>query len=67
MAIKAQAPVVPVACTAPPTRCRAEVLGEARVVRIVVGPPIPTEGLTVDDRDRLTTAVRDRMQDMLAD
>jgi hypothetical protein len=34
-------------------------------VRVEVGAPIPTAGLTLDDRDRLAQAVRDRMQAML--
>jgi 1-acyl-sn-glycerol-3-phosphate acyltransferase len=66
MAIKAQAPVVPVAL-----RGTAEAMPRGRfwvkptLVRVDVGEPIPTEGLTIDDRDRLMTAVRDRMQAML--
>jgi 1-acyl-sn-glycerol-3-phosphate acyltransferase len=68
MAIKAQAPVVPVALHGTADAMpRGRFWVKPGVVRIVVGPPIPTEGLTVDDRDRLTTTVRDRMQDMLAD
>ena len=67
MAIKAQAPVVPVALHGTADAMpRGRFWVKPGVVRIVVGPPIPTEGLTVDDRDRLTTTVRDRMQDMLA-
>ena len=66
MAIKAQAPVVPVALHG-----TAEAMPRGRfwvkpsVIRVEVGEPIPTTGLTIDDRDRLTTTVRDRMQAML--
>jgi 1-acyl-sn-glycerol-3-phosphate acyltransferase len=35
------------------------------VVRVEVGPPIPTAGLTLDDRDRLMATVRARLQTML--
>jgi hypothetical protein len=35
------------------------------VVRVDVGAPIATLGLTIDDRDRLMEAVRARMQAML--
>jgi len=66
MAIKAQAPVVPVALHG-----TAEAMPRGRfwvkpcVIRVEVGEPIPTAGLTTDDRDRLTATVRDRMQAML--
>ncbi len=66
MAIKAQAPVVPVALHG-----TAEAMPRGRfwvkpsVIRVEVGEPIPTAGLTLNDRDRLTTTVRDRMQAML--
>jgi 1-acyl-sn-glycerol-3-phosphate acyltransferase len=66
MAIKAQAAVVPVALHG-----TAEAMPRGRfwvkptLVRVEVGEPISTAGLTIDDRDRLMTAVRDRMQAML--
>lgn len=66
MAIKAQAPIVPVALHG-----TAEAMPRGRfwvtptVIRVEIGAPIPTAGLTIDDRDRLTTIVRDRMQAML--
>ncbi len=67
MAIKAQAPVVPVALHGTADAMpRGRFWVKPGVVRIEVGAPIPTTGLTVDDRDRLTTTVRERMQDMLA-
>ena len=46
------------AASAPPRRCRAGGSGSGPdVVRVEVGEPIPTAGLTLDDRDRL---MRDR-------
>jgi 1-acyl-sn-glycerol-3-phosphate acyltransferase len=66
MAIKAQVPVVPVALHG-----AAEVMPRGRfwvkpgIVRVEVGPPIPTAGLTLDDRDRLMETVRARLQAML--
>jgi len=66
MAIKAEAPVVPVALHG-----TADVMPRGRfwvkpgVVRVVVGPPIPTAGLTLHDRDRLMETVRERLQEML--
>lgn len=66
MAITAQAPVVPVALNG-----TEEVMPRGRfwvrpgVVRIDVGAPISTAGLTLDDRDRLMATVRGRLQEML--
>jgi len=66
MAIKAQVPVVPVALHG-----TAEAMPRGRfwvkpgVVRVEVGEPIPTVGLTLDDRDRLMKTVRGRLQAML--
>ena len=67
MAIKGRAPVVPVALHG-----TAEAMPRGRfwvrpgVVRVEVGEPIPTDGLTIDDRDRLMDTVRSRLQSMLA-
>jgi 1-acyl-sn-glycerol-3-phosphate acyltransferase len=67
MAIKAQVPVVPVALHG-----TAEAMPRGRfwvrpgVVRVEVGEPIPTAGLTIHDRDRLMETVRARLQTMLA-
>jgi 1-acyl-sn-glycerol-3-phosphate acyltransferase len=66
MAIKAQAPVVPVALLG-----TAEAMPRGRfwvrpgVVGVEVGEPIPTAGMTLDDRDRLMATVRERLQRML--
>jgi len=66
MAIKAQVPVVPVALHG-----TAEAMPRGRfwvkpgVVRVEVGEPVSTAGLTLEDRDRLTETVRGRLQAML--
>jgi 1-acyl-sn-glycerol-3-phosphate acyltransferase len=66
MAIKAQAPVVPVALhgTAD-AQPRGRFWVKPTTVRVEVGAPIPTAGLTLDDRDRLAATVRERLQAML--
>ncbi|MGE0123483.1 MAG: lysophospholipid acyltransferase family protein [Vicinamibacterales bacterium] len=67
MALKAQAPIVPVAVTGGRDAMRR---GSAivRPVRMSVriGAPVPTAGLTVDDRDRLIDAVRTRIAALVA-
>jgi len=66
MAIKAQAPIVPVALHG-----TAEAMPRGRfwvrpgIVRVEAGEPIPTAGLTIHDRDRLMETVRARLQAML--
>jgi len=68
LAIKAQAPVVPVALHGTAEAMpRGQFWVRPAVVRVEVGPPIPTAGLTLDDRERLMLAVRDRLQAMLRD
>lgn len=66
MAIEAQAPIVPVAVSGG----RAAMRKGSAVVRPVtvtvrIGPPIPTAGLTIDDRDRLIERVRAQVQHLL--
>jgi 1-acyl-sn-glycerol-3-phosphate acyltransferase len=66
MAIKAQVPVVPVALHG-----TAEAMPRGRfwvrpgLVTVQAGAPVPTAGLTLDDRDRLMETVRGRLQEML--
>jgi len=66
MAIKARVPVAPVALHG-----TADVMPRGRfwvkpgVVRVEVGAPISTAGLTIHDRDRLMETVRERLQAML--
>ena len=66
MAIQAQVPVVPVAIQGGRAAMRK---GSALVfpvtVSVRIGPPIPTAGLTVDDRDRLGGQLRAAVQHLL--
>jgi 1-acyl-sn-glycerol-3-phosphate acyltransferase len=66
MAIKAQAPIVPVAITGG----RASMRKGSAIVRPVtvsvrLGEPIPTAGLTLADRDALIDSVRERIAALL--
>jgi len=66
MAIQAKVPVVPVAVRGG----RAAMRKGSPIVRPVhvsvrIGPPIPTKGLTVDDRDTLIAMVRAEIQKLL--
>jgi len=65
LAIAAQVPIVPVAVDG---SHRIKHKGEFRIrpgtVRIRVGDPIPTAGLTTADRDRLMRTVHDRLIDL---
>jgi 1-acyl-sn-glycerol-3-phosphate acyltransferase len=66
MAIEAQVPIVPVAVQGG----RAAMRKGSAVVRPVhvsvrIGPPIPTAGLTVDNRDELIARVRAEVQKLL--
>jgi 1-acyl-sn-glycerol-3-phosphate acyltransferase len=66
MAIKGQAPVVPVAITGARLAMRKGSLVINPVhVRIRVGEPVETAGLTIDDRDSVVAAVRQRVQALL--
>lgn len=66
MAIKAQAPIVPVAISGGRDAMRK---GSAIVrpvnVDVRIGEPVPTKGLSVDDRDELITVVRERIEALL--
>ena len=67
LAIAAQAPVVPVAIigTQQSMRRGSRLIWPADV-RVCFGEPIPTVGLTYDDRDQLMANVRDRIGAMLS-
>jgi 1-acyl-sn-glycerol-3-phosphate acyltransferase len=68
MAIEAQAPVVPVAVRGGRAAMRkGSPVVYPVVVMVRIGRPIPTEGLTLDDRDRLIEKVREEVQKLLAD
>jgi 1-acyl-sn-glycerol-3-phosphate acyltransferase len=66
MAIKAQVPIVPVAITGGRNAMRK---GSAWVrpvrVSVRIGRPVPTAGLTLDDRDELVERVRAEVQKLL--
>jgi 1-acyl-sn-glycerol-3-phosphate acyltransferase len=66
LAIKAQAPLVPVALIG--TReilAMGSAVFHAGRVRLRIGHPIPTEGLTLRDRKALTTAAHEQIAAML--
>jgi len=67
MALKAQAPVVPVAVQGGRDAMR-KGSGIVRpvTVSIRIGEPIVTAGLRVDDRDELITRTRARIESLLA-
>jgi 1-acyl-sn-glycerol-3-phosphate acyltransferase len=67
MAIRAQAPIVPVAIRGG----RAAMVKGSRLIRPVrvdvrIGTPIETAGMTIDDRDRLIDAARGQIEDLIA-
>jgi len=67
MAIKAQAPIVPVAVHGG----RAAMQKGSKIIRPVsvtirVAPPIETAGVTLADRDQLIEKVRQTIQQMIA-
>ena len=66
MAIQAQVPIVPVAVRGGRDSMR-KGSGIVRPVHVSVriGPPIPTAGLTLDDRDELVARVRAAVQSLL--
>jgi 1-acyl-sn-glycerol-3-phosphate acyltransferase len=67
MAIKAQAPIVPVAIQGGREAMqRGSWLIRPVTISIRVGQPVPTAGYSLDDRDELITQVRERMTTLLA-
>jgi 1-acyl-sn-glycerol-3-phosphate acyltransferase len=67
MAIKGQAPVVPVAITGARLAMRKGSLVINPVqVRVSLGEPVETAGLGLENRDELTSTVRERIQALLA-
>jgi 1-acyl-sn-glycerol-3-phosphate acyltransferase len=67
MALKAQVPVVPVAVSGG----RASMRKGSAIVRPVtvtvrIGPPVPTQGMTIDDRDVLIERTRTAVEGLLA-
>lgn len=68
IAIHTQAPLVPVAIVGTARLCPAgSVFPRAGTLRVLVGNPIPTAGLEVRDRTRLTAQVRAELAAMLGE
>lgn len=68
MALKGQAPVVPVAITGARLAMRKGSLVIRPVhVRVRLGEPVETAGLTLDDRDTLAAGVRARIRSLLGE
>jgi 1-acyl-sn-glycerol-3-phosphate acyltransferase len=67
LAIKGQAPVVPIAITGAQKAMRkGSPLIYPVTVRVRIGEPVETAGMTVDDRDTLVAAVRERIKALMA-
>lgn len=68
LALKAQAPVVPIAITGARDAMRkgSPVIQPVRV-RVRFGPAVETAGMSLDDRDRLMGEVRSRIASLLAE
>ena len=67
MAIKAQAPILPVAITGGRDAMRrGSAIVRPVMMSIRIGAPVPTVGLTLDDRDRLIDDVRARIEALVA-
>lgn len=68
MAIEAQAPVVPVAVQGGRAAMRkGSAIVRPVTVTVRIGRPIPTTGMTIDDRDDLIARVRKEVQNLLAE
>jgi 1-acyl-sn-glycerol-3-phosphate acyltransferase len=66
MAIKGQAPVVPVAITGAREAMRkGSYVIQPVTVNVRFGRPVESEGITLDGRDRLTAAVRESIEELL--
>jgi 1-acyl-sn-glycerol-3-phosphate acyltransferase len=62
MAIKAQAPIIPVAVTGGRDAMRrGSAIVRPVMMSVRIGVPVPTAGLTLDDRDQLIEEVRARI------
>jgi 1-acyl-sn-glycerol-3-phosphate acyltransferase len=63
MAIKAQAPILPVAITGGQVSMRkGSAIVRPATVSVRIGEPVETRELTLDDRDRLIASVRERIE-----
>jgi 1-acyl-sn-glycerol-3-phosphate acyltransferase len=64
--LKAQAPVVPVAIAGARSAMRKGSLVIQPVdVTVRFGAPVETAGMTIEDRDRLVSEVRNRVEELL--
>ena len=67
MALKAQVPVVPVAVQGGTASMRkGSAIVRPATVSVRIGEPIPTAGMTLDDREQLANLVRSRVEELLA-
>jgi 1-acyl-sn-glycerol-3-phosphate acyltransferase len=67
MALKGEAPVVPIAISGAQNAMRkGSPLIYPVTVHVRIGEPVETAGMTLDDRDRLVSVVRNRIQELLA-
>jgi 1-acyl-sn-glycerol-3-phosphate acyltransferase len=67
LAIKGQSPVVPIAVSGARNAMRkGSPLIYPVTVRLRIGPPVETAGMTLDDRDTLVMSVRERIKGLLA-
>jgi 1-acyl-sn-glycerol-3-phosphate acyltransferase len=67
LAIKGQSPVVPIAISGARNAMRkGSPLIYPVTVRLRIGPPVETAGMTLEDRDMLVGSVRERIKGMLA-
>jgi 1-acyl-sn-glycerol-3-phosphate acyltransferase len=67
LAIKGQSPVVPIAVSGARNAMRkGSPLIYPVTVRVRIGPPVETAGMTLDDRDTLVMSVREQITGMLA-
>lgn len=68
LAIKGQAPIVPIAITGARDAMRkGSLLIHPVEVRVRIGEPVETAGITVEDRDALVATVRERIKGLLGD
>jgi 1-acyl-sn-glycerol-3-phosphate acyltransferase len=66
MAIKAQAPVVPIGISGARDAMRkGSLIIYPVTVRVRIGEPVETTGMTLDDRDALVSTVRDRVAGLI--
>jgi 1-acyl-sn-glycerol-3-phosphate acyltransferase len=66
MAIKAEAPIVPVAISGGRESMRkGSAIVRPALVTVRIGEPVETAGMTLDDRDRLIAVVRERIEGLL--